>query len=132
MKRFQHCHFGLKVGPRKFFFQNSVLQIYSDGKKALVWENTEAIRSARVTYHKENKIFTSILQLENQIFVAPITDLRSLEFEVNKISIFLVNSIKAQKQLETKVISRIQEAASIFSTRQTQEIVCKKNHLLQT
>jgi len=63
--------------------------------------------------------------LENQIFVANIADLRSLEFEVTKISIFLKNSTKIQEPLETKVISRIQKAICVFSTTERHGDICQ-------
>jgi len=72
------------------------------------------------------KIFNSILQLENQIFVANITDLQSLKCEVIKISIFLINSIKTQEPLGTKVISLIQKAVSVVSTTERQRDMCPK------
>jgi hypothetical protein len=64
--------------------------------------------------------------LENQIFVAYITDLRSLEFEVIKISIFLINSIKTKEPLGTKVISLIQKAFSVVSTTKRHRDRCLK------
>jgi len=64
--------------------------------------------------------------LENQIFVANITDLQSLKCEVIKISIFLINSIKTQEPLGTKVISLIQKAVSVVSTTERQRDMCPK------